>query len=110
MKAFFGAAAAKVDAVTPANERPLRINGKWLNSVQLTLVLPRGRRISKTFRARPGASFTEKGVEQLLNNFAEQLEKDFPDVDFRIVELRPDWFNVIHPQAEKAADVKRHLA
>lgn len=102
------AAFAKVRRMIPKDEMPLRVGNKWVNMVTITLVLPRGKRMSSRFHARRGAAFTEKGLNDLLDRVATNLEQSFPGVDFRLVEVRThQQFNIIHPAAEKRADSKQ---
>jgi hypothetical protein len=104
----------KLDKITPVKHRVVRIGRqqrKGLRTITLVLVLPRGKRIKKNFVARAGQAWTQSGVDQLLDEFSENLAQRFPAIEFRLVEAIPSQqFNFIHQDAEKGVDVKKQAA
>lgn len=106
-KARLEDALARVERDLPTDELPLRRTSHlYLKSVTVRLVLPKHHAV-RTWRARQGHAWTEKGIAALLDKLASNLERDFPGVDFRLVEVRKNQqFSIIHPAAEKRPDVK----
>lgn len=56
-------------------------------NIRLAVILRDKKRFAKTVRAPAGQLFTEAGVDAVLRNEAELLEKFFPGRDFRLVPL-----------------------
>ena len=49
----------------------------------------------RTFRARPGNGYSEKNIEKLLEQVAEQIERRFPGHEYELVELGEARFNFV---------------
>lgn len=84
-----------------------RQHRKGLRTITLTTVLPKGKRVRRNFIAGPGQAWTEGGLEDLLDQYADTLAQKFPGVEFRLVEVKhSEQFNFIHADAEKQSDVR----
>jgi hypothetical protein len=70
-------------------------------NVRLTVILRDSRKFSKVVRAPAGKQFTATGIDSLLNNEANLIEKFFPDREFRLVPLAKG-FNFV--EIAKAAE------
>lgn len=51
--------------------------------------------VLKTLRPGPRRTFTEEGIDAQLKQIADNLEKYFPQHEFRLVPLGPDSFNFV---------------
>jgi len=58
-----------------------------LKRVTVKVLCPDGRMVKKILRCPPGRHVNDAGIEKLLDQFAESIEKDFPGVDYKLVEL-----------------------
>lgn len=45
---------------------------------------------------KPGHHWNDKGVDEVLDHLAEDLEKRFPAEEFRLVQVGPGAYNFIH--------------
>lgn len=45
---------------------------------------------------KPGHHWNDKGVDEVLDHIAEDLEKRFPAEEFRVVQVGPGAYNFIH--------------
>ena len=64
---------------------------------------------TRNIHAPAGRSFTEEGVQQVLDSIVEQLEKQRPGLEYRLVELSPSSFNFI-VESEEAVVSTDNLA
>jgi hypothetical protein len=55
-------------------------------------------------QASPRCAFTPDQVEEILENFIEQIDKEIPTEDFELVSIGPGKYNCVHRGARKAAE------
>lgn len=73
--------------------------GKSLKSITLKVILIVGRQPRVTrLRAPSGNAFHEKGLQDILEQFARSLEREYPIKDFRMVEVGRGIFNFVEAQ------------
>jgi hypothetical protein len=74
-------------------------------NIRLTVVLRDKKRVSRIVRTPPGKVFTESGIEDVLRQESEQVERFFPGREFRLVPLSGGQFNFVEISPEKEAEV-----
>ena len=50
---------------------------------------------TKHFHAKPNMAYTSNDIDQMLLIFADQIEKTYPQIEFRMVQIGPNKFNFI---------------
>lgn len=68
-----------------------------------------GRNERQVFHAPKGQGFTADGVDKLLRKISDTLEKDLPDHEFTLIELRDNAFSFVW-KGIKAKDVAEQSA
>jgi hypothetical protein len=65
-----------------------------------------GNRKSKlhTTHAAPGHALSQEGIDRILEDFIDQIDKGFPTEDFELVQIAPGKYNCVHRGARKAPD------
>jgi hypothetical protein len=63
---------------------------------RVRVVMPGQKDIIWRSRAGPRRGYTLDGIQTMLEQVAEHLEKQFPSVEFRMVELEPNRFNFLY--------------
>ena len=79
--------------------RKLKTVAGWSGYRKVTLKVfpPLGEKMrSVTHRAQPGRCYIPEEIEQMTDDLAEHLDKNFPDMEFRMVEVAPNAFNFVY--------------
>ena len=50
---------------------------------------------TKCYRAKPSYAYTLKDIEQMIETFVDQLDKNYPQLEFRMVRVGPNRYNFI---------------
>ena len=59
------------------------------------ILLPAGRKRITVVQAAPGKLFTESFVEDAIEHFAADVEREFPLLEFRLAQIGPGQFNFV---------------
>lgn len=75
---------------------------KVRTNVRFTVIFLDGKRLSRIVRTPPGKALLPAGVDKLLEQEAERLERFCPGREFRLVPLANGTFNFIEMSKEEA--------
>jgi hypothetical protein len=49
----------------------------------------------RQYKAKPHFAYTAKDIERMIEGYVDELEKEFPQVEFRMVRVGPNRYNFI---------------
>jgi hypothetical protein len=76
-----------------------------LKQIQVKIFEPGNKKsLSHTYRAPQGAAFAPEAIEHLLHRLCENVEKEYPGEDYKLIAVGPSSFNFVHQgKAEEVA-------
>jgi len=78
-------------------------HGRLYRSVEVKIII--GEKVTKHHKsAPPGLGFTDLNIRDAADAMIEHLEKKFPGVEFREVQIAPNAFNYIAEEPKEAIE------
>ena len=78
-------------------------HGQLCKQVTLKVFIPGKRPVIHNVRAKRGHWINEVGLESILDQEVENLEKNLPQYEFRMIEIVPNHFNFVGQEKTVAA-------
>lgn len=72
--------------------------------VDVCIFIPGQKAVKRTAKAKPGQWITENGIQGILEREEAMLAKHLPQIEFRLVQLAPNRFNLIGAKRSSEAD------
>lgn len=70
-------------------------------SLTIRVFLSNGARRTRKLRAKDGMGWHSKGIEEFLEKLFEELERDYPYDEFKLIEISPTQFNFVYTRKKE---------